>query len=183
MNYIKAILSIIFISIPFLCLFEYIFNIIQIPFAVIHRYAVRIVFIYKMYLTCQFYFVMTKYLSDKYDVNPIILLLIGTFFVFLSTSAVDHKDESTDKFVSITTLLSIPILWIIYYFKITILSQPIIWFCNLLYFIYRIPIIGRIITFIASTISGWFLIVLFIGIIGLIIFLLGNLIKKIFIKN
>lgn len=163
MNYIRAIASTTFLSIPFIFIWEYAFNILQIPFALIHKYAVRMVFVYRMYILCQFYAILTSIYAETYGISPVPLLIFESLLLWFSLSSALPQTRRNDcetgsnhsSFVTITGFCSLPALWLIYYFNISILNQPVLWFLWLITLIYAIPIIGSILKFFTNATTGF----------------------------
>lgn len=181
-DYISAVVTTIVLSIPFVFFSDLIFDILQIPFALIHRYAARVVFVYKIYILCQFFSLLTNAYVQKYNVFSIVILLIHSVFLFFALSGAvrdarqnDHENGTNHSvFVSITSLIAIPGLWLIYYFDVSLLNQPVIWFLEMIKFLYKVPIIGDLLKFLTNAASGTAIIVF---IIIIIIFLIVLFVK------
>ena len=185
LDYISAVVTTIILTIPFVFLADLIFDILQIPFALIHRYAARVVFVYKIYILCQFFSLLTNAYVQKYNVISIVILLIHSVFLFfvLSGAVRDARQNDYENgtnhsvFVGITSLIAIPGLWLIYYFDVSLLNQPVIWFCEMIKYLYKIPIIGDLLKFLTNAASGTTIIVFIIAIISLLILLFVKLFK------
>ena len=183
MDYVRAIASTIFLSIPFVIVLDIAFNVLQIPFAIIHRYAARLVFVYKMYLLSQFYAILTRFHVESQNLLPIVLLIANSLIIYFVISSAVSSAKRNDyeqgmdnaTFVGIVSLASIPSLWIVYYLNITLFVQPIAWFARLLDFAYDIPIIGNILAFFTRASAGWALLCIGIAVLGAIIFLIGKI--------
>ena len=160
--YISAIIYTIFYSIPYFIICDIAMNLLQFPFALIHRYAARLVFIYKVYIACQFFAIFAKTYVSEVGLNPIILLAIYSVMLFYSYSGavrdakndIPYNRKGNVAFLAWTATLSVPALWLIYYFDITLLNQPATWLLYVIYRIFGIPVLGNILKFILNAITG-----------------------------
>ena len=158
MEYLLAVLFSIFMLVPFLYILDFTFKLLQMPFALIHRYAARAVVVLEIYMLCQFFNTLVMIFTGELPFvnghmqisisNPIILMVIFTviiIFVMLSMSfAAADKDRN---FLLILSVLSLPALWVIYLCKITFIYQPVQWFFWLIEWLLAIPILGNILGF------------------------------------
>ena len=162
LEHIRVIASMIFLSIPFFYVLDFVFNIVQIPFALIHRYAAGAVFVYKMYLLCQFYSMLTFVYVGKEQVNAIVLLVVSSLILWFTAGSAMYNTQRSgasnwrnqEAFVGIVSLSCVPALWIIYYLRITFLSRPVLWFLQAIEAAYRIPIIGGVLSFFTRATAG-----------------------------
>lgn len=179
--YIGSIVYTVFLFIPFAYLCDFLFNILQIPFALIHRYAARLVYLYKTYIVCQFFSLLASVYVPKFNLSPIILLILYSIILFIIHSSAysdvlnnDYQNGTHNApFCAIVAFLSIPTLWIIYFLNIRTLNQPAMWFFKAIYFLYDVPIIGSVLKFISRAISGgailFFIIFLIIALITIVV--------------
>lgn len=158
MEYLLATVFTIFYLAPFLFMSDLVFKLLQIPFALIHRYAARAVVVLQMYMLCQYFstFVMSftgelpfvkGYVRMPVS-NPIILMVIYTvILIFVLLSMAFSAADKDRNFLLILSILSVPALWVIYLCKITFMYQPIQWFFWLIEWLLAIPILGNILGF------------------------------------
>lgn len=164
MEYISAILITIFYLIPFAYLIDIIFNLIQIPFAIAGKVPVYVIMLYKTYLTCQFFNFFAHSYVDNNLLNPFPFLIVySIILLFLIGAPINNEHDNANRtYIFISMCISIPILWLIYFFNISVLAQPVEWFAELIKLMLQIPVIGNILEFILNALSGGLAIVFII---------------------
>ena len=158
MDYLLAVIITIFLLAPFVIMSDTIFKLLQIPFALIHRYAACAVVVLQIYMLCQYFNILIMsfthempFLNTYMKVelqNPAILIVIFTaILILILLSMIYSAPEKDRKFLFILSLISVPSFWIIYFCKITFLYQPIKWYFYLIEWILDIPILGNLLGF------------------------------------
>lgn len=176
MDYVRAIASTIFLSIPFVFVLDMAFSVLQIPFAIIHRYAVRLFYVYKMYLLSQFYAMLARHYSESQGLSPFVMLIVNSliilFVVSLEISDIEAGDYETGAdngaFAAVASLCSIPAFWLVYYLDVTFLNQPVVWFAKLFVLACEIPILGNVLSFFARASIAWVLLLPLIVVVAII---------------
>lgn len=186
-EYLSFFAQAIFWFIPFTFILVPIFNIIQLPFAIIHRYAVYAVLTYKTYLLCQYFSLMTLMGIQNFNISPtlplIIFSIILLWFNFGSIGVHNrYSDEGDNQHANyyhfFSGIISVPALVILFKFKIYFLYQPIIWYFSLTEWLLDIPILGTIFNFIFYYAAGMFLLAVAGYLIYVITFAIAALIVR-----
>lgn len=182
MEYIKAIIWSLFYLILFDFTLGRILNLLQYLGNLFHKYVGRIFIIYKEYLMCVLLSTFTETYVEKHGMNANILLAFFTFILFLFTIT-SYKDtvknditygghnSTSAALIGISFMI---LIWFIYYSELYILTEPVLWFMNIISSILNIPILGDIITIVGNVATGAILIYMIFMTIVLLFAIVSN---------
>lgn len=176
MQYLEYFSYVSVLGFAFFYIFSYVTNIVQIPFAFIHRYAVYLVLLVSTYFSSLFFSEFARSAVNNHGLSPAIIIFNAflIFFLTLFSYADTIRGRAHHDFVSFLPILSFVLTLVAFIFKVRFLS-PVTDF--ILYFLdkllYATPF-GGVIQFIicpiggivAACILGYYVVVWTIGIIS-----------------
>lgn len=147
----------VFYIICFLLVGGIVFPIVQIPFAMIHKYAVWVFLFYQEYLTAVFFAMMVRVGVEQEFLSPVILLIIMCATYLITRLMTLERSELADTtiYILILKIIGVILIPLIYYFNFLFAAQPVLWFFKLMKFLFELPVIGKILTFILQSLSGF----------------------------
>lgn len=136
MTYLFFITSTFLLTIPLMFLVDFVFNILQLPFALINRFAVYIVFAFKTYIVCLYYVLLIDYGIMKYDLLALPLVIaFSIILLYMMNMAVGSgsrdNDNSATVVLGIFSYLTVPLIFILYYFNIRYFDNQLGWIIKL----------------------------------------------------
>lgn len=194
MHTLIGLCFILIISIPFIYLSDLFFHLIQIPFALIGKWASYICLIIQLYFTSQFFNVSASYVCSYFKSNIIITYFFVSiyylFVMYMGTADFYQKKKSlypsaSEDFIKsmILVLLSTAFISIAGYNGIKWLCLPLTYYCEFFIVLFKIPILG-VITIVLLSIIPILMIIFYLPlIITLIISALVLLKNKLFKKD
>lgn len=136
--------------IPFLFLLSASFRIIQIPFALIGRWAVYVCLLAETYFFTQFFHAMVQTGISSFNLSKISLLLFFSFLILttlpLLFNGANSKRESAFLYALFSACLSIVLLFTFTYTEFFAVMHPISWSISLSIWLSDLPLIGSIIS-------------------------------------
>lgn len=158
-----------------------VFKILQLMVAIIHRFAVYLLYIMKQYLIILFFAFSVRSFESQGTIAPWIMLLIGSVLILLcafiqAVSVNPHGLHAVEQFYFVlgTNILAVPACILLYVCEVTFGSSILLFFLRILVWIDGIPILGWLLKLYSSyLIFAVLLGILFWGII-LLVKLLGS---------
>lgn len=112
MDYFFAITSALVCWIPFAIILSVLFRVIQIPFSLIHRYAVFALMLVKLFLFCSFLAFMGFYFASANDLSVIPFFIVFVPVIYLQQVGYFSKNanEATKQFGTLACGVCLPLL-------------------------------------------------------------------------
>lgn len=160
MDYLKFLVYASFLGAIFCILAQIIFFVVQIPFALIHRYAVYAVLEAKFYLTSLFFASFARSFSDSTGAVTFILIIIGAFcnlvYNMRSVKSELEKDDGNIIVLLLSSTLIFPFM--IYFSGVAGTLNFINEYINLFLYAYDLPAFGIVLTIITWVFGLGFLV-------------------------
>ncbi len=149
MNAIGAIITVLYMFFAVSVIISFAWNLLQIPFAIIGRWAVILCHVPYFYYLSVSLALSVKANVIHFSTSPIPLLIVGTLFFFFvaaipgSKGALAASLENPQPIIHfVFPLLFSVLVWYEYYFDLYFCIRPVLWVFSVLDFLLKNPFLG-----------------------------------------